>query len=108
MESPIEITLYDENDEPVKTYTRTKIKWGMFKKALSLQNLDDKNMSDEDFGKISGFVCELFGNQFSKKQLEDGADVSEIFAVFQSVFARATSIMQSQGMLLPNAAAGSR
>ena len=36
MSAPISITLYDKNDQPIKTYQRDKIPWGFLKRAQLL------------------------------------------------------------------------
>jgi hypothetical protein len=93
MSALVSLTLYDNNDEVIKTYQKSVIKWGLMKKAIRL----GKGMSDEDFGeadfdKISEFVCELFDNQFTLQELENGADVAEVFTAFKAVINKAQSM----------------
>ena len=115
MYPPIEITLYGKNDEVIGTYTRNVIPWGLLKKAISLQRqMEDKKQPDAskrfwEFWKktpdttaeeaqltaISAFVVELFGNKFTVKQLEDGADIGEIMTVFRAVINRANASVKA-------------
>lgn len=79
------LTLYDENDEIINEYTKSRIPWGFMKKALRLCGIDDKNIDEKTLDEISDFVCELFGNRFTRKELEDGATMDEIFALLHSI-----------------------
>lgn len=118
--TPIELTLYNKDDEPIKTLTRSTVKWGILKRAarLAAQFEDDDKPENGVWAKfwrkawspfkkedesaearkiraISQFVVDLFDNQFTIKELEDGADITEVMAVFQNVLARASVIGQN-------------
>lgn len=115
---PIKLTLYDTNDEPIETYERSRIPWGILKKAIALQTKvkqaetkeearqwwrvwkkDDKaTVEDAQILAISQFVVELFGNKFTVRQLEEGADTPEVMAVFRAVIARANQAVNSSGV----------
>lgn len=87
--SPVEITFYDENDEEKETYKRMIIPWGMLKRALKFKDLDESNMNEKSFDELANFVCELFCNKFTTKDIDKYADVTQVFAVFRAVVARA-------------------
>jgi hypothetical protein len=113
MPVPIEITLYDANDEPIETYSRSVIPWGLLKKAVRMmaelnktekpakkkhfweKDIPEKLAEERQMEAISQFVVELFGNRFSVKDLEQGADVGEIMTVFQAVIARANATINA-------------
>ena len=89
---PVEITLYDENDEPIQTYSKSVVRWGILKQAIKLSKSleESKNGFDDDcFDAVSAFVCRLFDDKFTPHELEDGADVTEIMACFTQVIRRA-------------------
>lgn len=108
---PIKLTLYDADDTEIETYERSRIPWGILKKAIALQTKvkqaetkeeakqwwqiwkKDEETSTEDAQilAISQFVVELFEKKFTVRQLEEGADVSEVMAVFRAVLARANA-----------------
>lgn len=94
--TPISITLYKENDEVKGEYQRVIIPWKMLKRALKFKGLDENSIDEKTFDALAGFVCELFGNKFTVDELGNGADISEVFAVIQSVVSRA------QGYFGPN------
>lgn len=98
--TPVSITLYNENDEVKGEYQRLIIPWNMLKRALKFKEIDEKAVDEKTFDELAGFVCELFGNKFTIEELGEGADISEVFTVIQSVVARAG------GYFSPNAAAG--
>ena len=103
MAEPIKITLYDENDEVKAEFSRSTIPWGILKKALKLQSIDKKGVSDADLDKISGLVCEIFGNKITLDDIDKYVDVEEVMAVFAAVISRASSMSSGS---IPNAMAG--
>lgn len=118
---PIKLTLYDANDEPIDTYERNRIPWGILKKAIALQakvkdaetkeeakkwwqvwkNNEKATVEDAQILAISQFVVELFGNKFTVRQLEEGADTPEVMSVFRAVLARANQAVNSSGVTNP-------
>lgn len=89
--APIEITLYDENDEVIATYSKSVVRWGTLKQAIKLAKGLEKSegFGDGDFDAISSFVCRLFDDKFTISELENGADVSEVMSCFRAVVRRA-------------------
>jgi hypothetical protein len=51
-----------------------------------------ENFEEADFDKITSFVCEVFDNKVTVKELEDGADMQDVFAVFKAVINKANSM----------------
>lgn len=113
---PIKLTLYDANDVPAETYERSRIPWGILKKAIALQTKvkqadtkeevkqwwqlwkkdESKSIEDAQILAISQFVVELFEKKFTVRQLEEGADVAEVMSVFRAVLARANQAASGQ------------
>ena len=90
--APVELTLYNENDEPIKTYTKSVIRWGMLKQAIKLAKqlgTDERELSEDNLDALSAFACRLFDDQFTQGQLEAGADIAEVMACFKMVVNRA-------------------
>lgn len=90
--APVTLTLYDEDDEPIKTYSKSVIRWGMLKQAIKLaKQLEgkEKELSEENLDALSAFACRLFEDQFTQAQLESGADIAEVMACFKAVVNRA-------------------
>jgi len=82
----MQITLYDDDSEPIKTYSRGFVPWRLLKKAVKLSNtLDAESLKEEDLDNLAGLVCEVFGNQFSIEELNDQADVSEMMTVLTAI-----------------------
>lgn len=91
--APMVIHLYGEDNEIVKSFSRSFIPWKILKKAVKLsQNVDLDNLKAEDMDQIAGLVVEVFGDQFTLEELDDGADVSEMLVVIQNIVARANGI----------------
>lgn len=89
--SAIRITLYDpETNEVRKEFTRLFVPWKLLKAAIRLsKTLDLNNITEEMMDDLAGLVVEIFGNQFSIADLNDGADVGEMITVLNQVMAKA-------------------
>lgn len=91
--APVELTLYDVNDEPIKTYSKSVIRWGLMKQAIAIaKQVDGEDFSSADFDAMSAFVCRVFDDQFTPDELESGADIAEIINVLSSVVRRANAM----------------
>jgi hypothetical protein len=91
---PIELHFYDEDDEVIQTYTKRMLPWGLLKKAIKLsENLTDADdITEEEFDRISGYICGVFGDKFTPKELEDHADISEVMGTFRGIVKRAKAL----------------
>jgi hypothetical protein len=96
--SAIKITIYTENDEVKKNYQRLIIPWGLMKRAVEISKSIGKqkkqeDISEEQLDQISDLLVELFGNVFTREDLEAGADVVEVMACFSAIIARAKGVV---------------
>jgi hypothetical protein len=113
MPALISLTLYDKDDQPQQTYTREVIPWGLLKKAIRITDaVNDApaqppkrawlfertkapiSKEEAQIDLIAQFVVELFGNRFTVRDLDNGADLGEIMAVFQAVLTRARTVVE--------------
>lgn len=93
--SPIELTLFDENDEPIKTLSKSIIRWHVLKQAVKLAKTletEQEALSESAFDALSAFVCRLFDDKITPGDLEKGADISEVMACFKQVVRRANNL----------------
>ena len=91
--APMVIHLYGEDNEVKKSFSRSFVPWKMLKKAVKLsQDIDFDKLKAEDMDQIAGLVVEVFGDQFTLEDLDDGADVGEMLVVIQNIVARANAI----------------
>lgn len=89
--TPMTITIYDpETDEVKSTHTRLFVPWRLLKAAIRLaKSMDVENMSEDDVDALAALVVESFGNRFSVADLNDGADISEMVSVLNTIIAKA-------------------
>jgi len=88
------ITLYDKDSEPVKTFNRGFVPWKLLKKAVRLsKSIDVDDLGEESLDELAGLVVETFGNQFTIDDLNEGADISEMITVLQTVISKARNAM---------------
>ena len=84
------LNIYGENDEIVKTVETDVVRWGVFMKAVKLQD-DIKNKSEaEQMTAITGFMTALFPS-LTPEDL-DGADTFDIFNTFTQIVNKAKNI----------------
>jgi hypothetical protein len=88
--TPMVIHLYGEDDELKKTFSRSFVPWKVLKMAVRLAPvLEGGTIDAEAVDALAGLVVEVFGNQFSVEELSDGADLSEMMTVLQTITAKA-------------------
>lgn len=88
------ITLYDNDNEVVATYTRTFVPWKLLKRAIRLaKTLNAADMTEDNIDELSALVVDVFGDKFTVDQLNDGADVGEMMSVLTGIM----SIAQQPG-----------
>lgn len=92
--APITLTLYNQDDEPTRELQTSVVRWGVLKQALRLSDslVDEKNLTADGIDQLTAFVCRVFGDKATVTELEEGADVAEMFTVFRAVIRRASSL----------------
>jgi hypothetical protein len=99
--APVELDLYDSDDEKVKSLHRLIVPWGILKKAARLNKrigkAKDDDLGEEDVDEITDLVIQIFGeDKVTRDELDRYADVGDMISVIKTIVARA------QG-LIPNA-----
>ena len=101
--TPLTITLYGPDSEPGKEYSRSIIPWGILKKAIALtKSIDQKDVTGADMDAIAGLVVEAFGDQFTLKDLDQGADIGEMLSILHSIVARASTLVRANPTPTPS------
>lgn len=90
MAAPIEINLYNNDDEIERTCRVSTVRFGFLKKAIKLQ----EQMKDQDaeamFDAVAEFLVAFFNDQFSVDDLMHKATPAEVFAAFKAITAHAS------------------
>lgn len=94
MNTPITLDFYGENDEKETTYTVPRVKTKILKAAIHLgrEINDPKTMDEAQVNSLLDFIVDLFGNKFTREDLEEKTDLFECFSVLGMVFSRAGSL----------------
>lgn len=75
-----ELTIYGENDEPLKKYETDHVRWGVFLQAIKLQEEIKDKGADEQLSAINEFVKSIFVGLTSEEiEKADGFDVINTF-----------------------------
>ncbi len=98
LQSPIVLNLYGEDNELIRSCTRTFVPWKMLKKAIALNKQIGKKETDEyeeaDMDALTAYIMELFsGQSLSIEMLDEQTDVSEMMNVVKAVMNRARGVM---------------
>lgn len=78
-----ELPIYGENDEIEKTYATDHVRWGIFTKALEMQEGIEKKPMAEQLGMISELMKSIFSG-LTDEDLEK-ADTFDMFNVFAMI-----------------------
>ena len=100
MITPIELHFYNKNNEVIKTYSQSVIKWGFFKDAVKI--VDNNSLDANNLDTIYEFVRSFYGNRFSVRKLKKYTDVEQLLAVAGQIVMRVLDMMKREGVSLPN------
>lgn len=78
----VELNIYDEHDEIIKTFTASRVRWGVIVKAVELQDKinDGELTASEQITFLNDFVLSLFPSMTQKDiELADINDVKNVF-----------------------------
>lgn len=95
------LNIYGDNDEIIKTYETDVIRWGVFMKAVKLQDEIKDKSEVEQMAAVSGFMTAIFPS-LTVEELES-ADTFDIFNTFAQVVNKATKINGTKGHNAKNA-----
>ncbi len=85
-----ELNIYNENDEIVKTYARSRIRWGLFLKAIEIHKELAGKSPNEQILMVSDFVCTFFGNM-TEEDIKN-ADAGDVMNLFRQVVRKANQV----------------
>src|SRR5919106_7099594 len=99
--APIELNLYNENDEVVDTLRRSRIPSYLLDMAIDLQRAIGAGEEIKNADPLFDFVVEFFGNKITREELKRQTDLIECMAVFQSVIVRASELTREFARVNP-------
>lgn len=99
---PIELTLYDDNDEVIQTYRRARIPVGFAERAMDLSFQLSADQGKEQLMAMYQLIVEFFGEKFTVEDLRKGADLIELIAVVEAIAVRAGELMPANNNPFPN------
>ena len=91
--TPIEFTLYDDNDEIIATYRRARIPLMFAERASELGAQLENNPGSNEIKSMYQLIVEFFGEKFTVEDLRKGADLGELLVVLKAITARAEELM---------------
>lgn len=100
---PIILNFYNKNDELIKTYSKSRVSWSAWKKALEVRPANDKKLNDDMLSDIRKFVVDFFDGQFTEQDLLEHTDVEDLLICTYQIASRVLSIMKREGVDLPEA-----
>jgi hypothetical protein len=89
--APIELNFYNEADEVIQTYRRTRIPSYLLDMAINLQKqMGEEGQNNADA--LFDFIVEFYGKQFTREEVKQKTDLIECIAVLRSILARANNL----------------
>src|SRR5689334_5981893 len=100
---PIQITMYDANDEPIETYSRTRVPTEILLQAMDLseelETFDQDNAGAAEVRQmletLGAFIVEVFGAQFTLGELLKTTEMNDMITVVTAVANRAQGIAEA-------------
>lgn len=89
-----ELNIYGENDEILKTYSTSHIRWGLLKAALELQDSIKDDSISEQVSAISTFAKEIFIG-LTDEELNNAAS-EDVIANFKQLTRMANKLVGSK------------
>ena len=82
----ITLTLYDENDKPIRTLTRASVRWKVLKRVVKLTEEGGRDNSYSDmFEAMTEIVGMIFAGQATLEEIDAGARSEDIVGVIERV-----------------------
>ncbi len=92
--TPIVLTLYDDQDAPLETYSRARIPLVFAERAIEFSSsLGEGDLTQEQLTALYQLIVDFYGGQFTIEQLRAGADLGEMIAVIEGIAARVAELM---------------
>ena len=92
--TPIKLTIYNADDEPVKELSRLVVPWGILKRAVRMMDkMDVENPTEEDIDAISGLIVQIFGDKVTIEELDNGADMDDMISCLRQIIAKARGLV---------------
>lgn len=94
LSTPIKLTLYDENDEPVETYSRARITTAFLERAIEISEAFNAQTDPKTvLSAVDQLLVDFYGGRFTLEQARQGGDVTEKMAVIMAIVNRASGIV---------------
>jgi len=92
----IELKLYDADNEEKAVYRQNFLPFRLLKEAFKLQQwtkelLDPENADPAVIDSLADFVVAFFGNKFTREELMDGAEISEVMTIIAQIVSKIKS-----------------
>lgn len=91
--APIELNLYNVDDEIIGTLSRSRIPSYLLDMAIDLQNSMTADTEKPNSDVLFDFIVEFYGHKVEREDLKQQTDLVECMAVLQSIMTRATQLM---------------
>lgn len=92
--TPIKLTLYDDQDAEIATYSRARIPLVFAERAIDFSgSLGKGDLTQEELNALYQLIVDFYGGQFTVEQLRAGADLGEMLIVIQGITSRVAELI---------------
>ena len=100
--TPIQFTLYGDDDEIKATYSRKRVPLTFVEQAMELSGmLEGDNLGKEQLTALYQIIVDFYGEKFSVEEVRKGADLGELISVIEAITERASSLMPNKANPTP-------
>lgn len=90
---PIKLNFYNDQDEVIKEYSRSRIPTYMLDMAIGVQKAIENDKTDESaINALLDFIVEFYGKQFTIDDLKKSTDLVECMSIIGQVLGRANQL----------------
>jgi hypothetical protein len=92
--TPIQFTLYGDDDEVIGTYSRARVPVMFAERAIELsKSISGDDMGQEQLMALYQIIVDFYGDKFTLDDLRKGADLGELISVLEAISTRAVELM---------------
>jgi hypothetical protein len=100
--TPIQFTLYGDDDEAIKTYSRARVPVMFAERAIEIStSITGVSMGQEQLMALYQIVVDFYSDQFTVEDLRKCADLGELITVLEAIATRAVELMPTRPNLPP-------
>lgn len=89
---PITLIFYDSNDQVKATHTRSRIPWGVLKRAIRMAStIDTAEIGEDALDEMASLLVDAFGGAFTVEDIDKYCDINDVMVAIQGIIDKASA-----------------